>query len=192
MIGKFFLFLLVTIPFLTNCNKDNNGNSNNTTYQNLIQNPSFEDSTGQQSLEGWIISDSALTSFFQNTPPNGGGWSLELEAGSTQGPTALEGFAETYITGQTGTNIYQLTVWMKSLTDWPGGISFGVLSQNQLLQKKEIIDTATTWTQYALIDTLITQVNDTILIHLSAGSLGPFGSQNSILFDLIVFKIITQ
>lgn len=90
-------------------------------------------------------------------------WSLKVKAGFPQ-----EGFAETYITGQSGTNIYVLKFWMKA-TGWHGGAKIGLKTQNQFIENKSLIDTATFWKQFTLIDTLTSQSSDTITVRLTAG-----------------------
>jgi len=155
--------------------------------QNLIKNPSFE-INGQPTAENWFfvaggIEGDTSTSLSQDTPPRGGNWSLPLFPVWTE-----EGYAKTYITGLEGTNIYNLSVWMKSNNGWPGSISIGVLSQNQLTQAKSVSDTITNWNEYILIDTLTTTINDTIVVKLSAG-IAPFSSESDkVLFDLVELK----
>lgn len=136
--------------------------------QNLISNPSFEDSTGQQSLNGWITRDTSDVSFSQDVPINGGNWSLQLNAN-----WGIGGNAFTNITGQTGTNVYQLNVWIKTGSLGPGALArvyLAFISQNQITSYKTIsYGNTPNWTQYSLTDTLTIQPNDTIQVGFLGG-----------------------
>jgi len=168
--------------------------------KNLIQNPSFETKDGQADYSGWVnilwLADSTYRpSLVGDVPPGGGSGALPLPPGITQG-TIYEGYAETYITGQSGTNIYQLKGWMKNI-DWTGYISIGVLSQEpQYTQfaplKKYVSSNSANWTQYTLTDTITTQSNDTIVVRLST-DMTPIGFESQkVLFDLIELKKLKQ
>ena len=146
--------------------------------QNLISNWQFQYPDMQPRCDGWFNScgeelinhcDTNLYCFVGliNQSPSlipENIWSLKVKTGFPQ-----EGFAETYITGQSGTNIYELKFWMKA-TDWQGGAKIGINTQNQFIDSKILIDTATFWKQFTFIDTLTTQSSDTITIRLTAGS----------------------
>ena len=123
--------------------------------QNLISNSSFE-TNGQLNCQSWYDAcgfelthqcDSTPPycngEFYQDAPANGETWCLKLTAGMLPG----EGFAETYITGQSDTNIYQLDYWMKS-PGWSGGASIGIISQNQFTASKTMSDTTSIWKKY--------------------------------------------
>ncbi len=186
---KIIFFLLVAgigLIFCTSCKKDNAAISQT---QNLILNPSFE-INGQPTAENWffgagIEGDTSSTSLSQDTPPRGGNWSLPLSPGWVP----QVGYAETYINALEGTNVYELHVWMKSNNGWRGSISIGIGVKSQklypdpLTQVKWASDTVTNWTEYVLIDTLTTQVNDTIVVRLSAGSCEVCAG--AVLYDLI-------
>ncbi|MCP4551631.1 MAG: T9SS type A sorting domain-containing protein [Bacteroidetes bacterium] len=145
--------------------------------QNLISNWQFQYQNMQPRCDGWFnscgeeLTVHCDTNLYCNVglynqspslvPENV--WSLKVKTGSLQ-----EGFAETYITGQSGTNVYQLKFWMKA-TDWDGGAKIGINTQNQFNVSKTLIDTATFWKQFTLIDTLTTQSSDTITVRLTAG-----------------------
>ena len=165
--------------------------------QNLISNSSFE-SNMQLNCQSWydecgneLINQCDSTSvycqagFYQDSPLNIPEelWCLKLTASMLPG----EGLAETYITGQSDTNIYKLEFWMKS-PDWIGSASIGIISQNQFTANKTIADTTSIWKKFTLIDTISTQATDTIAVHLSAGS-GDFCICTSY-FDLIDLTIL--
>lgn len=164
--------------------------------QNLISNWKFQDDTSAIKCQDWYdgcgneltISCDTLpychVSFSNQSPsvlPEDV-WSLQLKAGFQQA-----GFAETYITGQGGTMIYQLKFYMKS-PDWLGSASIGTVSQNQFVASTTISDTTSIWKQYSFIDTLTTLTTDTIAVRLSAG-IGDFCICTSY-FDLIELTVI--
>ncbi|MBP7273026.1 MAG: T9SS type A sorting domain-containing protein [Saprospiraceae bacterium] len=146
--------------------------------QNLISNWQFQYPNMQPRCDGWFDNcgaeltthcDTNLYCFVGliNQSPSvipEDIWSLKVITGFPQ-----EGFAETYISGQSGTNIYELKFWMKA-TDWYGGAKIGINTQNQFATSKTLIDTAAFWKQFTLIDTLTTQSSDTITVRLTAGS----------------------
>ena len=174
-----FIAVIVFI-FDCSCNKDPIIYS-----QNLIKNPSFE-INGQTTLQNWVVSDISLTSFSEDVPKGGAKWSLELMSGSTQGSGAFIGKIETYITGQSGTNVYQLSVWMKSLNKWPGSVAIGTFSQNQFIQQSITGGETQSWEQFILTDTLTVEKSDTIAVILSAGT-APVAS-GRVRFDLVQLK----
>jgi hypothetical protein len=145
--------------------------------QNLISNWQFQYPNMQPRCDGWFNScgeeltnhcDTNLHCYVGliNQSPSlipENIWSLKVKTGFPQ-----EGFAETYVTGQSGTNIYELKFWMKA-TDWQGGAKIGMNTQNQFVASKFLIDTATFWKPFSLLDTLTTQSSDTITIRLTAG-----------------------
>lgn len=92
-----------------------------------------------------------------------------------------------------------LKFWVKSLYNWGGKISIGVLPKNSnisklyptpLLQEKYYVGNPENWTQYTLIGTITTQPNDTIVVRLSAG--GCEVCIGGVLFDLIELEKISQ
>jgi hypothetical protein len=170
--------------------------------QNLISNWKFQFDNMQIRCDGWfnscgeeLIVHCDTTPYchvgFYNEAPSAipeEMWSLQLDSGF---PT--EGFAETYITNHSGTNIYQLKYWMKSELLGAniyssGTASIGQNKQNQFVAGKSISDTASFWKQLTIIDTLTTQLTDTITVRLSAG----FGDfvLNRVYFDYIELTII--
>jgi hypothetical protein len=149
---------------------------------NLIQNSSFE-TNNQPTLQFWIT-DTLLAEVLQDAPPGGGQWSLQLSPGWIP----QEGFAQTYVSGQSGIGVYQLTFWSKSISGWKGSVMIGQWSQMSWVQSNIIYCDSTTWTQYSLIDTLSLQIGDTIGVHLSAGRTEV--AYGRVLFDLIHLRRI--
>ncbi len=128
-----------------------------------------------------FINDPTIPTFLDS-------WGLLLDAGFPQ-----EGFAETYISGQSGTMIYQLKYWMKSYTTLQGDnstgqVSLGIGTQNQFTASKTLSDTTSVWKQFTFTDTLTTQPSDTITVRLSAG-ICDF-CINRVYFDYIELTII--
>ena len=144
---------------------------------NLLQNSSFE-VNNQPTLQSWVA-DTTLRKFVQDVPPNGGQWSLQLSPGWFP----QEGYARTYISGQSGVGVYQLTVWIKNMNGFRSSVRFGQWSQNAWVNFKQIPCDSSTWTQYSLVDTISLQPNDTIAVHLSAGETEL--AAGYVMFDLV-------
>jgi hypothetical protein len=170
--------------------------------QNLISNWSFETGTMQLVCNDWynrcgdeltISCDSTIhcmVGFAWDSPsviPEEV-WSLKLLPGWPE-----EGFSETYVTGQTGTKIYQLTFSIKTPHPITGNYitgygSIGTGSQNQFIPGKTISDTAIHWKQITIIDTLTTVATDTITIRLSAENCDL--CVGSVYFDFVELTVI--
>lgn len=151
---------------------------------NLIQNSSFE-TNNEPTLQYWVT-DTSLAQAVQDAPPGGGKWSLQL----VPGWIPQEGFARTYVSGQSGVGVYRLTFWSKSIHSWQGSVTIGQWTQMGWVQSKMIYCDSATWTQYSLTDTLSLQAGDTIGVHLSAGRAELAGGQ--VLFDLIDLEKIAS
>lgn len=151
---------------------------------NLIQNPSFKNK-----LKHWTdLSDGELSGFSHDTPKGGGMRSLEMRPGTTQGPGPMYGSVETYITGESGTNTYELKGWMKSF-GFPGTIYMQVFSQN-LDTAFFISERAKDWTLYTITETLTLEPNDQIVVGLSSGAIAISQEDEKVLFDLITLEKI--
>jgi hypothetical protein len=149
---------------------------------NLVANSSFE--TGNSaSLQGWIA-DSTWTKFARDVPRHGGQWSIKLEAAWAP----QEGFAEAYLTGESGRSIYRLTAWMKTLHQWNGTISLGIKRSGQTIVRKSIGGQNPQWTMVTLSDTLALSRADTLVVRLSAGMTQV--RRGEVLFDLVKLERI--
>lgn len=135
--------------------------------QNLITNGTFEDDSMELNCEGWFFSydeplsiqvDSCVNGFFEKSTEKI--WSLHLGGGW---PGTVK--AETYVTGLEGNNIYQLIYDMK--TPLTGTAYVGKLVEGELTFRKQLTDTASNWRRLNLLDTISTEVNDTIVIGFS-------------------------
>jgi hypothetical protein len=172
--------------------------------QNLIKNSSF-DSLGHSSGKYWYdLCNKEITyldtnnqfyctvEFVKNsTPVSAFGDTTSLWV--LVGPPGAYWGVRTFVTGQTGTKIYQLQYWMKSLpktggSSSSGGAIIGTWSNNQYVSSKLHSDTVSVWTQYTIIDTLTTNFNDSICVTLF--SPGPDFQSNNDLFDNIELTVI--
>jgi len=181
---------LLTI-ILFSCKK-NSSMDTTVTSGNLIANPSFETADHQINYTGWtgtvyLIDSSGVKHppIVKDAPTGGGLWCLQL----VPGWLPVEGFSETSVTGQTGTNIYKVTVWMKTIGS--GGLfSLEQWRNGQRVRYKRVIDSASTWKQLSLSDTLTVLPTDTLKVHLSAGSTEM--TMRTVYFDLIKLEKIIQ
>jgi hypothetical protein len=132
---------------------------------NLIGNPDFQEAD-TASLEGWTTS--GLTQVVAIAPPAGGRYSLQLEPGwlGTGGFT----YARTYVTNQSGTGIYDLSLWGKSFANFTLGVSIGLWSQGRFYKQKSYTTNDTLWHSISILDTLATQSADTIAVELDGGA----------------------
>lgn len=162
--------------------------------QNLISNGNFQDAKLEPLCDGWYnncgeeltahcnTNGYCFVALIQDSPsfiPEEI-WSLTVKT-----YFAPEGYAETYITGQSGTNIYQLSYWMKA-TDWIGGARIGIGKHSKFVESTSRIDTASNWQQFTITDTLTTLSTDTITVRLTASE-GDFCICPPVRFDLVEF-----
>ncbi|MCL5029624.1 MAG: hypothetical protein M1480_11495 [Bacteroidetes bacterium] len=174
------IILFILLILLSSCKETGVGPT--LSIINLIRNPNFE-LNGQPSLQYWSA-DFNNPKFIQDSPSFDGKWSLQLYSGYIP----FETYVQTFITGESGTGVYKLTVWMKSINGWRGSASIGIWKQNNLIDRKYIYNSSQQWTPVSLIDTLSLQSTDTIAVRLSAGAAEL--SIGSDLFDDITFQRI--
>jgi hypothetical protein len=163
--------LIVMIIFVFSCKKDAQvGSTNNA--GNLIANSSFETDAHQPDYNGWAGTAYLVDSLgnhniplIQDTPNGGGLWCVQLEP--LWMPT--EGYTESSVTGQTGTHIYKVTAWIKTI-NWIGSVSLEQLRNGQLIVNKQLTDSSSVWKQISLLDTLTVLSTDILKVHLSAGT----------------------
>ncbi len=171
MKSVFTLFLLAALPVIA-------------LSQNLIGNPDFE-SNGQLRCDSWhdachqellYLCDSLLPGnpcdvrFIEEAPGPGGSWSMAV-TGVGNSPAST---ASTYITGQHGTNIYQLNAWMKDDGNGWGGINIGTHRKGKYELSKTLRADSVTWAFFTAADTLSLEPEDSIEITLWAFAAGPF------------------
>lgn len=100
-------------------------------------------------------------------------------------------FVETYVTGQSGTMVYQLSYYMKSDSQNVSSIGhayLGLGSQSQFIASVSRAEMASTWQQFTMTDTISTAPGDTITVRLSSTDCD--FCLNKIYFDLIELTII--
>jgi len=144
--------------------------------QNLISNPSFENINMKTDCQDWFDGCKKEITYICDSQPMycyvdvaedspylpSDKWCLTIHAGFE-----MEGIAETYITGQSGTNIYQLNYWLTG--GWYGSASIGTGAQDLFMATQTRTDTSSIWQKFSLLDTIKTQTADTITVRLSAG-----------------------
>jgi len=128
----------------------------------VLLNSSFE-SDGMPSDSIWSIPPPPLSGFSTDVPPNGGKYSIFIEAGNP-GQNALASLALPQ-----GMHVFRLSIWAKTtaVTGYADLLFVPAYSSNDLRKRIEIPDT--TWHQYSLDDTLTAQSGDSIRVVLSAG-----------------------
>lgn len=145
--------------------------------QNLIHNPSFEQLL-QPYCEGWyntcgkeIACDTigeCSTVMVEDSPSLVERWCV-LVWGNTW---PFENHVDYYITGRTGTFIYEMKFWMNSSHFYGQGI-LGTIDHGKFIGVDSVGDSGQPWTQYIFQDTITTAASDTIAVRLAAG-LGDF------------------
>jgi len=145
----------------------------------ILLNSSFE-LGGSSTLQGWDASNEQLTTFLQDTPPDGGEWCLSIS--STPGPAA---FIEALFPASSGTRGYKISVWGKYLRT-QGTISIIQRSLNNTTIRSSLSVQDTVWTAYVLIDTLTTASGDSVGVRLSGGITEI--STGTVAYDICLFE----
>ena len=147
--------------------------------QNLIHNSSFEQLL-QPYCEGWyntcgkeITCDTlgeCSTVMVEDSPGDStvDKWCL-LVWGNTW---PFENHVDYYVTGRTGTFIYEMKFWMNSKHFYGQGI-LGIIDHGKFIGIDSLDDSGKSWTEYNFKDTITTVASDTIAVRLAAG-LGDF------------------
>lgn len=151
-----------------------------TTGDNLLSNSSFE-LGDRPSLDGWQpqTTDTSFVSIVADAPPNGGRFSARLRnewtfAGSITARAALA----------SGTHRLRLSVWAKSARARfsHGNVWLGIQKRESLLYRKNLLVADSVWTFVSLLDTVTTNVGDSVVVRLS-GDIRQFAGGYS-LFDV--------
>jgi len=107
---KFIFITMIILVGLINCKRVNEALVAEPEWVDLIKNFSFE-ARGNPSIEGWKFQSNVLDfpSFSEDTPPEGGDWSVVLSAGDRT-------YAKLYtvLFPPPGFLIYQFRFWAKS------------------------------------------------------------------------------
>lgn len=147
--------------------------------QNLVLNPNFENESHKLRCYSWYDGcGNELTAscdperfcdigFTQDAPGSSdtNRWAIIVYA-----TYPWNRYAQTFITEQSGTNIYELNCWYK-VNDyyWYGKISIGRIVNKEFILSKSVKGSNDDWTRLSLKDTITTMENDTIAVRLSAG-----------------------
>ncbi len=153
------------------------------TSEDLIHNTSFE-INGNPTTNGWTYHSNLAgdTLFSHDVPPSGGSWSLVITVGDR-----VVRYWSTTVAAPGETQRYRLSVWAKAYRDTPiSSPSFVALALNgTVLQRRDIQDS--TWRYYETIDTVSTQMGDSLTVELNAGT--TYRGQRSY-FDLCRLEVL--
>jgi len=170
MRARLSLLLILTF-FLFSCGGDSSTNPQDNSL-NLLSNTSFETPSNQPDYSHWwgtaYLSDSVgnrLNPLVKDAPPGGGVWCVELEPQWFP----VEGYSESAIAGQSGTHIYKVSAWMRTLNKWYGSLALEQWRDGKRISTTSLSDTSSTWKAVSLTDTLSVVATDSIKVHLSAG-----------------------
>jgi len=161
--------------------------------QNLLSNGDFEGNAFQPECESWynVTNPSAsdfcdnsfwLISMSDDTPIFSQSTSIELKADFPN-----YGAIKTYVTGITGTFVYQLSYHAKNTGSGVNVASFGLSNQNIT---NELSNDNNEWQKFSIIDTLTTTATDSIVVNLSTAPADECDDCGGV-FDIIELKIIT-
>lgn len=158
---KNFLFLFTLLLFLYSCAEEE---TTEPTDENLLVNTSFE-KNGQASSEGWILPSGS--EFATDVPPNGGSYSLVLEA--TQPP---EDYAFIKVPVKTQYPINKLTFWAKSTgvtNNIYGKAILSLVRNGSQIKSNSILVDGIVWQSYSIRDTFNVADGDSFMVQFTAG-----------------------
>jgi len=131
----------------------------------VLVNTSFE-LGGSPTLAGWTIVTDPAVEFSTDVPPEGGGWSVTVDA--TWTPPTAPAQVLTIVPTQDGTSIYRLTVWAKR--NGVGGSAAILIKQSgTTLLSKSVFIQDSLWTAITILDTISTTLGDSIGVRLAGG-----------------------
>ncbi len=157
----FPLFILILSAFLIyKCDKDSITSPGND--KNLIANPSFEEN-GDSSLAGWFVNMPSLVNFTNDTPPNGGNWTITIDVLWGSGNDVI-----TTVKIPEGTNIYKFSFWSKYSNN-PGYAEILLVAQDSVSQINRTYADSESWENYSILDTITSASGDSLQIKLSGG-----------------------
>jgi len=155
------VFLLLSL--LVGCSETTTGPSQESDG-NLLPNGSFE-LNGQPTLEGWQAANDSLVSLTEEAAPEGGRWSLKLEA--DWAPTS--GFVTALVPGIQDSDVLRLSAYVRSVGYLGGGkiaLLVGSGSNRSVSKQKETPNVE--WTFLSFEDTLTVSENDSVWVLLSS------------------------
>jgi len=134
---------------------------------NLLTNSTFE-FNGSPSLQGWVVSDSSNVRFSTDTPPNGSGRTIVLDAqGFAPWPN---GSIYQTVAPPAGTHHYRLSVFGKrSGVAGFVEVHLGRPSDTVSILRMSLQIPDTVWTFCSLTDTITTRTIDSLFITISGG-----------------------
>lgn len=169
------VFLVIALIGITACHRD----AAIPPLGNLVKNYSFE-RNGKSSFDGWVGSG---YTFVSDVPSDGGQWALQL----VPEWFPAEGYAETYITGLSGSHIFKLSCDTKVTNSWTGSLSLRIKSQSGTNDIASTTFTNANWTIQVLnTNSIMLQPTDTLVVHLSSGSTEVASGQ--VLFDNVYLQ----
>ncbi|MBM2815494.1 MAG: hypothetical protein HW421_2256 [Ignavibacteria bacterium] len=151
------ILLIFSIIFVSSCqNSTKNNNS-----ENLLKNPNFE----LNKLPSFQFWHGLIDTIVPNAPHGIAQYSVQISPAWFP----QEGYAESGISGLSGTFSFQLTGWVKCL------YKPGIMSIKHKTSKSTniwtVTDSSKEWKQISVTsDTLALMPNDSVIVHLSAGS----------------------
>jgi hypothetical protein len=149
----------------------------------LIENSSFE-YFREPSLEGWGAPYPNTITFINDAPIIGGNWSVEIKPDLY--PRQVY-FIWYFIAALEGTHRYNFSFWAKGRA--PNSYAKILIKHSQSYITKRSINVYTSkWLRYSVIDTLSTEIGDTIIVKLEGGSV--FGLVEKAKYDRVMLYII--
>ncbi len=159
-----FLLLLIVLFFFS-CRQDYQPTAPLPPDENILLYTSFE-IRGRPSLLGWSSLTDYGIRFSHDAPPEGGNWSIELNADWTPAEFAPRILAK--IPALPGEHIYRLTFWGKA-GPLPGAAFTMLINADTSAIRKRLQIEPTVWTRFTLLDTLNAQPGDSIGVMFSGG-----------------------
>lgn len=155
--------MLLVLSLLVGCSKKPTGPSQDS-EGNLLPNGSFE-LNGEPTLEGWQAANANLASLTEDAAPDGGKWSLKLEA--DWAPTL--GFITALVPGIHDGDVLRLSAFVRSVGDDGGGlIALLVGSGSNRPISKLKVASSIEWTFLSFEDTLTVSESDSVWVLLSS------------------------
>ena len=177
---KFLLVILSSLFLLWNCDECSNCPDPPGEEDKILVNTSFE-KNGNPSANGWIISQPPLGNFMTDAPPEGGTYSVALEAGNPGGKATIT------VKSLTDFDIYMLSFYAKF--EKINGTASLFFIKNGAVSKENIISvTDTSWTLYSITDTFQTSAGDSIRILFRGG--GTPSMAGKTFFDLCKLEAV--
>jgi hypothetical protein len=132
------------------------------TGSTILLNSSFE-SSGSPSSDGWTIPSSPMGGYSTDVPPNGGTYSIFLEASNPGGSASVE------VALPLGAHIFRFSLWAKTASITGRADLQFVPANGQSILSKRMDIPDTTWREYSIDDTLTAQTGDSVKVFLFAG-----------------------